>query len=301
MRKSIIIAAVAAIGTMAFAATGANAAIEQKANVKITSTTGGKAKANDYVKLSAYLATRDSASTRPNKKPNPVANVVMTFPTGSTTNSNAKTACPMTSTSNVFNIFNKCNPQSTAAGHVDSVIGEGWALLSNLGSLPVSQYTDTIYGAMAACSTTVLDQYSKYYEAGKPGCLPRGNLYGKVFAYLGAMVNGVQKKDRVIFATTNKTTGVAFAGTVAGNVLTVPLPSGGAGKAPGELALGVVLTDFWLDITATNYLKAGSNSCVAGKATVSTKLTYSQLSGETAKPSSYLAAKTISSKSDCTS
>ena len=261
-------------------APAAGAAISQKANVKVLSSTGvGYAKGGGYVKLNAYLSTRDPASTRPLHKPNPVGKVAMAFPVGSIINQAARVPCPLAATANVFSIFNKCNPRSTSVGHVNSVIGEGWALLSNLGSSPISQYHDPIYGAPLDCPLTVLDQYSRLYENAKPSCLPRGYLWGKVFAYLGAMVNGVQKKDRVIFTTTNKTTGVAFAGTVVGNVLTVPLPSGGVGKAPGELALGVVLTDFHLDITAVNYLRAGACPPVK-RFTVTTTLTYSKLSGE---------------------
>lgn len=191
MRKSIIIAAVAALGTMAFAATGANAAISQQVVLSTTASSGGTAKGNNFVKLNAYLSTRDSASTRTAKKANPVAKVVMTFPAGSTTQA---PATPCTESG-----YLDPTPLSTACA--GAKIGAGWALIRGLSSNPINYPTPSAVSERPAdCLVLASDptQYDRTFEStlnlstsvagGKPSCMPRGVIWARVTAYAGASV-----------------------------------------------------------------------------------------------------------------
>lgn len=275
----MIIVAVAALGTMAFAATSANAAISQQFKQQVLPASGtGTIKANSFVKLNTYLSTRDAAAGRPAGKANPVGQVIMTFPTGSSANwagTGHPTLCGLASTTDPTILSNSCG---------SSKVGDGWALMRNVGLNPAIP-PNTMSDRPADCASTDATQYSRTYEAsngvspavagGKPSCLPRGVVWVRASAYAAT-------NNRIIFA--NNSGGIAnisFAGTVVGNVLTVNLPTmGGTGSFPGELPLRVVLSDFNLRLGSTTaglqFLKFGA--CVGGKATTSTKFTFSKLS-----------------------
>jgi hypothetical protein len=193
LRKSIIIAAVAALGTMAFAATGANAAVSQQVVLKTSAAAGGgTAKGNNFVKLNAYLSTRDSASTRTAKKAAPVAKVVMTFPAGSTTQAPAS---PCTESA-----YLDPTPLSSACA-ATAKIGDGWALIRGLSSNPITYPTPSAVSERPAdCLALATDptQYDRTFEStlglststagGKPSCQPRGLIWARVSAYAGASI-----------------------------------------------------------------------------------------------------------------
>ena len=263
----------------------ASAAIQQQANIKVSATSGTAApKGLSYVKINAYLSTRDPASTRLAKKANPVGNVLMTFPAGSTINQKATTGCKM-------NVYSPVNVLTVSCAKF--LIGDGWALMNNLGISPLPQLTE----APAPCAEDDAMQYVRTYEAAKPTCTPRGFIWVHVRAYHGGLVNRVYKSNVIIFSNSNAVAPLAFYGTVTGNKLSVTLPAlNGASSEAGELPFGVVLSDFALNINKTNYLKAGA--CPRTKKwNTSTKVTYSKLVGEDA--STRPAPITVNSVSTC--
>lgn len=282
---------------MLVAAAPAGATITQLADVAVKPTSGTMAaKGKNYVKLNSYLATRDAASNRGTMKANPVGKVVMTFPTGSTINLNATPGC---------NKSEYSTPEALAAFCSASVVGTGWALLNTGTAAAHEQLT----GAPVDCSPSDADQYSRVYRNGVLGCVPFGHIWVKITAYQGGIlknqlfnhVPGVTfnkfTKTALIFANENGAAPLAFAGNIKNNVLTVHIPGlNGDGGGAGELTGGIVLSDFKLDITKPNYLKAGA--CPANKKwTVNTKFTYSKLKGELAGPNP--ATSSINSTSTC--
>ena len=282
---------------MLVGAAPAGATISQIADVAVKPASGtGVAKGKNYVKLNSYLATRDAASTRGTMKANPVGKVVMTFPVGSTINLNATPGCNKSEYSFV---------SALASGCASSVVGTGWALLNTGSNVLQGQLT----GAPADCLESDATQYSRTYRSGPPSCTPLGGVWVKVTAYQGGVlknqlwnhVPGVPfnkfTKTAIIFANDNGIAPLAFAGNIKNNVLTVNIPSlNGDGAGAGELTGGWVLSDFKLDITKPNYLKAGA--CTSSKKwTVNTKFTYSKLKGEVNGPSP--ATTSINSTSTC--
>ncbi|MEI7560395.1 MAG: hypothetical protein WCJ63_07350 [Actinomycetes bacterium] len=296
-----------------------SAALVQQSDVKIVPTSGAKPKVKSYVKLDAYLSTRDAASTRGTGKTNPVGFVSMDFPAGSTINKAAGPVCNQSEYS---------TPSFLAANCASSVIGTGWALLNG----GVATAREQITGAATACNVDDATQYSRTYATGPqratgPSCLPIGDVWVKVTAYQGGILKnqwwcygpkGAPKPGaacnnkqsgadatgkgfafndtknakklngcNIIFANDNSLAQLAFGGTAnqCKNRLTVIIPAmNGTGAGLGELTGGIVLTDFALKTTKANYLKVGA-SCPAHKFTVTTKVTYSKLKGETAAPS----------------
>ncbi|MCX6389870.1 MAG: hypothetical protein NT122_04440, partial [Solirubrobacterales bacterium] len=94
MRKSILIAAMAVLGSLAVSAT-ASAAVanpDQKSIISLKSFTGGPIKGNTYGALDSYLYTREAASTRPLSQAHPVAKVILQFPAGSKVNTDVISA-----------------------------------------------------------------------------------------------------------------------------------------------------------------------------------------------------------------
>ena len=179
MRKVIITTALAALGSLALVGS-ASGALVQQSQIKLQPLTGtGAAKGKGYVKLDAYLSTRDTDSARGAYKTNPVGKVFMDFPAGSTIN---KTAGP---------VCNKSEYEAPSALKVScatSVIGTGWALLNNGSTAAQLQLT----GAANYCLTAEKSTYMATYEgvtAAGPSCLPQGDIWVKVSAYQG----GVQK------------------------------------------------------------------------------------------------------------
>jgi hypothetical protein len=164
-------------------------------------------------------------------------------------------------------------------------------------------------GAPADCAAGDTEQYSRTYRSGTLGCTPLGAIWVKITAYQGGILKNQQwnhlpgvpfnkfTKTAIIFANDNGVAPLAFAGNVKGNVLTVNIPSlNGDGAGAGELTGGWVLSDFKLDITKPNYLKAGA--CTSSKKwTVNTKYTYSKLKGEASGPNP--GSLSVNSSSTC--
>ena len=264
MYRSVTLAVFAAL----LLAAPAQAAISQQAIVNVVPAVGtGSAVGKQYVGIQAYLSTRDPASTRASHKPNPVGTVLMTFPTGSVATPNKSVVCKLSGTT---------YPGKLATSCPKAQIGNGWALMSNLGVNPLAQ----VSGAPKPCDVLDTGQYSRTYPVGKPACTPLGFVWVNVKAYQGATIKGVQHNEAITFANDNKVMALSFTGLVVGNKLTVTLPSlGGKGSQAGELPLGIVLTDFRLNITNTTYLKAGA--CPSSKKfVVSTKTVYSKFVSE---------------------
>ena len=279
MRKSILIAAMAVLGSLAVSATASAAPVvpAQKAAIGLKSFTGGSIKGNTFGAIDAYLSTRESASTRPLSQAHPVAKVVLQFPSGSTVNTDVVSAA------------NKCKqkpntyPGTLATKCAAAKIGSGWALL-NSGGPPNAMPQLSPYSAAHNCEAEAgadsrrWTQYQTNYEslltlpAGsnlvEMPCVPLGYVWTKTTAYLGSGDGTrVTKPKDIIFANDNKVVAISFAGAVdtARATLTVPLPAGigGSGSQAGELPTGAVLTDFRLPIVKPNFLKAPA--CPASK------------------------------------
>jgi len=318
LRKSILVAALAAVTSLALV-TSASASLVQQSQVKLLPLTGSLApKGKAYVILDTYLSTRDAASTRDAFKTNPVGKVFMDFPAGSTIN---KTAGP---------VCNQSEYQTPAALRTlcaTSLIGTGWALLNNGATTAQAQLT----GAANYCNTAEKSTYMATYEgvtSAGPSCLPQGDIWVQVSAYQGGIekaqwwcygdagapragaacnnkqsgadatgklyntfndVTNTKKLNgcNLIFANDNAVAPLAFGGVAnqCKNRLTVIIPAmNGTGAGLGELTGGIVLTDFALKITKANYLKAGA--CPSSKKwVVKSNIVYSKLKGELADPS----------------
>ena len=127
----------------------------------------------------------------------------------------------------------------------------------------------------------------------------------KLLNYSGADLNpgysAAKNGCNIIFANVNSLSPLSFGGSTNNclNTLQVVIPSlGGAGSGLGELVGGFVLSDFYLKINNTSYLKAGA--CPSSKkAVVSTAFTYSKLLGESALPASNPASKTVTYSNTC--
>ena len=259
----------------------ASSAIQQQAIVKLSPTAGALApKGKNYVKVSAYLSTRDAASARPQLKANPVGKVVMAFPAGSTINPKATPGCHMNQYAQVALLKTAC---------AKSLIGMGWALVNTGwdGASAREQLSSTPAGpnSPAACAADDATQYTRTFEvAGNPDCVPIGHIWNRVYAYQGAIINGKYNVNGIIFASDNAVAGIAFGGTTRANALTVPLPAiNGIGSGAGELPFGWVLSDFKLNITKANYLKAGS--CTAShKWTVKSTISFSNFKADPVGP-----------------
>lgn len=270
-----------AVAALAAVPAAASAALQQQAIVKLSPTAGALApKGKNYVKLAAYLSTRDASSTRPQLKANPVGKVVMAFPAGSAINPKATPGCRMNQYSQVALLKTKC---------ASSLIGIGWALVNTGwdGATARAQLTDVPGGpnSPGPCAADDATQYTRTFEvAGNPDCVPVGHIWNRVYAYQGAIISGKYNLNGIIFASDNAVAGIAFGGTTRANTLTVPLPAiNGIGSGAGELPFGWVLSDFKLDITKPNYLKAGS--CTSShKWTVKSTISFSNFKADPVGP-----------------
>jgi hypothetical protein len=323
MRSKATTALTVTIGALVLASS-ASAAIVQRNDVKMTPATGSILKNSSYFKVQAYLASRDAASTRETKKPNPVGKVGMVFPTGVTVNKNAKPTCNLSEYASVAELASKCSA---------SVIGSGWAILNTGAAVVREQLT----GAPSPCTAEDATQYSREWDANPsagPDCIPIGYILTKLTAYQGGVLkaqwwcygdagaprpgaacnNKVSNGDykgklfatgptngsfndltnkkglngcNLILANDNGAAPIAFGATVSGcgNQLSAVIPAlNGSGSGLGEVTGGFVLSDLNLTITAPNYLKAGPKSCVAHKMTVTTTEIYSRFKGESTNP-----------------
>jgi hypothetical protein len=338
LRKVIITAALVAVGSLS-AVGNSSASLVQRVDVKLVPVTGSKPANSKYVKIEAYLTTRQADSTRGTLKANPVGKVFMDFPAGSTVNSAAKPACRLSEYAPPDSLARV--PTKVAAdfgnakkdGCSTSAIGTGWALLNSGAATAHRQLT----GAAPACAGSDATQYTREWAqapANGPDCTPVGDYFVKMTAYQGAVLkaqwwcygdagapaanapcnnkatggdakntllatgpkNGTfndltNKKGKngcnIIFANNNSLAPLSFGGTATDckNRLTVIIPAlNGCDSCLGELTGGLVLSDFYLNITATNYLKAGPAACKNHKMTVTSQIVYSRLKGELVDP-----------------
>jgi hypothetical protein len=272
----------------------ASAAITQQARVSLTALGGTlKPKGRTYIKVDAYLSTRDAASTRNQMEANPVGVISINFPPATVLNAKATPGCHMNQYSAVSALRAAC---------AKSQIGSGWALVNTAANSPFprEQLAD-LPGALNSpppCGAGNLTQYMDTYSNGVLPCVPIGHLWNRVRAYQGAIIAGKYTPNAVIFANDNAVSGIAFAGTVKGNVLSVKLPAlNGTGSGAGELPFGWVLSDFRLLITKTNYMKAPSCPASTHKWTVKTNVGFSKFKAE---PTSVLPPnQLISTVSSC--
>ena len=317
VRKSILIAATAVLGSLAMSASAVAAVAnpQQKSIVKLKTFTGGSIKGNTYGALDAYLSTREPASTRPLSMAHPVAKVILQFPKGSVLNTD------------VISAKNKCTqkpntyPGTLAKKCAAAKIGSGWALL-NSGGTPTAMPQLSPYSGAHNCakeSPLITDsrrwtQYQTTYESllklpaaanlVEMPCVPLGYVWTKTVAYLGSGDgNTVTKPKDIIFANDNKVVAISFAGSVdtKNAKLTVPLPAGigGVGSQAGELPTGAVLTDFRLPIVKPNFLKAPA--CPAsGMLRVTSTVSYSYFAiARTNRPKETAADKPATQTINC--
>ena len=320
VRKSILIAATAVLGSLAMSASAVAAVAnpEQKSIVKMKTFTGGTIKGNTYGALDSYLSTREPLSTRPLAQSHPVAKVILKFPT----NTKINTA--------VIAAASKCKqkpntyPGTLATKCAAAKLGSGWALL-NTGGAPNAMPQLSPYNATHNCAAEANPdsrrwaQYQTTYESllklpaaanlVEMPCVPLGYVWTKTTAYLGSGDGTkVTKPNDIIFANDNKVVAISFAGAVdtAKATLTVSLPAGigGVGSQAGELPTGAVLTDFRLPIVKPNFLKAPACPSTK-KLRVTSTISYSYLAiGRTNRPKETAAdrpaTKTITTDSPCT-
>ena len=298
-----------------------------------TSTTA-PAKAG-YVRFQSYLATRDSSSSRGTQKANPVGKVFMDFPKGGTINKSAKKTCNLSEYSTPAVLATSCASSVLGTGWALLNTGEATAHDQLTGAAPACAGGDTTqYSRIWASNpeagpdcTPVGDLYVKivayqggvlkaqwwcYGDAGapKPGAACNnkaagGDAKGTLLATgpaNGTFNDLTNKKGlngcNIIFANDNSAAPLAFGGTDTGckNRLTVIIPAlNGEGSGLGELTGGFVLSDFYLNITATNYMKAPA--CPTNKTwPLSTQVVFSKLKGESGTAP---AAKTVVSTETC--
>jgi len=206
LRKATLTAAVAAIGSLALAGTASAAtpenwathSITQQSIVKLYNSTGGTLQGKKPVTIDAYLSTRDPQSPKAAKQSQAVATVDMTFPAGATVN--AIGTCKLWPTSKPWDLKKNCG---------SAKIGEGWALVSGLGTTALHRLTTdsnqttapsatgNYKDAPADCLVGDATQYSRTYETAtlfkSPlaglSCTPQGFTWVHISAYAG-MGNG---------------------------------------------------------------------------------------------------------------
>jgi len=295
----------------------------------------GDPKGKGYVKLDSYLSTRDAGSTRGAYKTNPVGKVFMTFPAGGTVNKAAGPVCAQSEYTAPSLLKTLCATSVIGTGWAILNNGSTSAQLQLTGTASYcataekSTYMATYEGVtssgpsclpqgdiwvkVTAYQGAVLKaQWWCYGDAGAPkagaACNNKqsgGDATGKVLATgptkgtFNDLTNAKKANGcNIIFANDNGVAPLSFGGVAnqCKNRLTVIIPAlNGCSACLGELPGGIVLTDFALKITKTNYLKAGK--CPSNKTwTVSTQVVFSMLKGEsgTAPP-----AQTVSSSQKC--
>ena len=208
MRKSITTAALAAVGSLALVGSASAAenwaghASAQQSIVTLGNATGGKMAGGKPGTINAYLSTRDPQSPKAAQQSQAVATVDMTFAAGAKVNPIG--TCALWPTSKPWDLKKNC---------IKSKVGEGWALVSGLGTTALDRMTvasnqstapsgsGNYSDAPADCSPSDSAQYSRTYEAGITfktplaglSCLPQGLTWVHVIAYAG-MGNGVVDK-----------------------------------------------------------------------------------------------------------
>jgi hypothetical protein len=137
----------------------------------------------------------------------------------------------------------------------------------------------SLYNTTAACNNKATggDAKNTVLATGKgKGMVPGSGTFNDTTNKKG--LNGCN----IIFANDNSAAPLAFGGTDTGckNRLTVIIPAlNGDGSGLGELTGGFVLSDFYLHITANNYMKAPA--CPANKTwQLKTQVVFSKLKGE---------------------
>jgi hypothetical protein len=253
MRKAISATAVAAFGSLALAGSAFAAedwsthSVAQQSIVKVFAANGGTPKGNKPILLDSYLSTRDPNSPKAASQPQAVGSVDITFPKGSKVNNITK-PCKMYATTKPWDLARLCSAAK---------VGEGWALVSGLGTsalpripTPAVGTAPTSTGNYAAAPADCLQgdatQYSRTYEAGTSlanplaglSCTPAGFTWVHVTGYAG-VGNGnwnaatgkvydrtdaakkrsakVTDKKAIIFANDNGVAAISFAGTVKPN------------------------------------------------------------------------------------
>jgi len=324
LRKVIITTALAALGSLALVGSASGALVQQSQIKLQPLTGTGAAKGNAYVHLDSYLSTRDAASTRTAWKTNPVGKVFMDFPAGSTINKAAGPVCNQSEYTAPSLLKTLCATSVIGTGWAILNNGSTAAQLQLTGTASYcatsekSTYMATYEGAtssgptclpqgdiwvkVAAYQGAVLKaQWWCYGDAGAPhagaACNNKqsgADATGKVLASgpTGGTFNDLTNAKaangcNIIFANDNGVAPLSFGGVtnLCKNRLTVIIPAlNGCSTCLGELPGGIVLTDFALNISKENYLKAGA--CPSSKKwAVKTTVIYSKLKGEVAVPS----------------
>ncbi len=201
LRKTLSTSALAAVGLLAIAGNAVAAedwsshAVAQQSIVKLGNSTGATVQGNKPATINAYLSTRDPNSTRPAQQSQAVATVRMTFPAGSKVNPIG--TCQMWPTTKPWDLKRIC---------AKAKVGEGWALVSGLGTSALPRLASASNGttapsgtgnysdAPADCAADDATQYLRTYESGmvfkRPlaglGCLPQGLTWVHVNAYAGS-------------------------------------------------------------------------------------------------------------------
>ena len=201
MRKTLSISALAAVGVVAMA--GSASAAEdwsthravQQASVHLTNMKGGPVDAAKPAAIDAYLSTRDIDSKKPAQQSQAVATVRMKFPAGSKVNPIG--TCQMWPTTKPWDLKRIC---------AKSVAGQGWALVSGLGTSALPRLASASGGTIAPsgtgnysdapvdCLQSDATQFSRTYEAGLKytdpmaglSCTPGGFTWVRVTGYIGS-------------------------------------------------------------------------------------------------------------------
>ncbi|MEI7890256.1 MAG: hypothetical protein WCI34_08080 [Actinomycetes bacterium] len=323
MRKFITAALTLTVGSLVVA-NAASATIVQRNDIKMSPVSGTVLKNSAYFRVQAYLASRDADSTRGTKKANPVGKVAMVFPPGVTVNKTAKPTCNLSEYASVPELASRCSASVVGTGWAILNTGSAVAREQLTGVAPgcspsdPTQYsrewnTNPVAGPdciplgyivtkLTAYQGGVLKaQWWCYGDAGAPSpgapCtnkLTTGDFKNTLFVTgpTNGTFNDVTNKKgmngcNLILANDNGAAPIAFGATISGcgNRLSAVIPAlNGTGSGLGEVTGGFVLSDLNLNITATNYLKAGSKSCSAHKMTVTTTEIYSRFKGEATDP-----------------
>jgi hypothetical protein len=153
------------------------------------------------------------------------------------------------------------------------------------------------YNTTAACSNKATggDAKNTLLATGKgKGMVPGSGTFNDTTNKKG--LNGCN----VIFANDNSVAPLSFGGTDTSckNRLTVLIPAlNGDGSGLGELPGGFILSDFYMHVSNSSYLKAGPKACVSHNMTTNTNVVYSHIKGETGGPTP--ATATVVSKNAC--
>ena len=220
LRKTLSTSVLAAMGLLAIAGSASASedwsshAVAQQSIVTLGNSTGGMVQGKKPATINAYLSTRDPNSTRPAQQSQAVATVKMTFPAGSKVNPIG--SCQMWPTTKPWDLKRICSKAK---------VGEGWALVSGLGTSALPRLASASNGtaapsgtgnysdAPADCATGDSAQYSRTYESGLVfkqslaglSCLPQGLTWVHVNAYAGTGNGAYDPTTKKIYDRTDVT------------------------------------------------------------------------------------------------